>query len=79
MTEKVVFLAYSNRSKLERDARDLLACRDCRNKTFLMVFQGEQGFPMLQCTACGNHAGYWGFAGDEQPDLDPPTESAPPA
>lgn len=69
--EKVVFLAYSNPKKLEADVRDLLACMKCRNKTYIMVFQGEQSFPLLQCTACGSHAGYWGFAGDEQPDLGP--------
>jgi hypothetical protein len=74
VTEKVVFLAYTNREKLEKDARDLLACRVCRNKTYTMIFQGDQAFPLLQCTACGNHAGYWGFAGDEQPDMDPPPD-----
>lgn len=73
MNEKVVYLAYSNPEKLERDVRDLLACKLCRNKTYIMVWQGgkdgETSFPMLQCAACGNGAGYWGFAGDDPPDV----------
>jgi hypothetical protein len=70
MNEKVVFLAFANPRKLELDARDFLACKACRNKTYLMIFQGEQSFPLLQCAACGNHAGYWGFAGDTPPEQD---------
>jgi len=75
--DKVVFLAYTNPKKLDHDARDLLACKACRNKAWSMVFQGEAAFPLLQCTACGQHAGYWGFAGDEQPDTGPPGGGTP--
>lgn len=78
MSEKVVFLAYSNPSKLEKDMRDCLACKKCRNKTFLLVWQGDTAFPLLECAACHNYAGYWGFAGDEQPDTPPSTEEEQP-
>jgi hypothetical protein len=78
VSEKVIFLAYTNPKKLEQEWRDALSCKVCRNKTYTLTWVGEQSFPLLQCAACGSHAGYWGFAGDTPPELDPPPESAPP-
>jgi len=59
--ENVVFLAFSNPS-LELGHRDLLACVTCRNKTFTVVFNGHDEFPMMQCPACGSHVGRIGWA-----------------
>ncbi len=59
--EKVVFLAFRN-DKLVEDQRDLLACGTCRNKAFSVVYQGQDKWPLLQCTACGFHLGNIGWA-----------------
>lgn len=58
--EKVVFLAFKN-DQLVEDQRDLMACKHCRNKAFSVVYQGEEAFPVLQCTACGFHLGRVGW------------------
>lgn len=79
MNEKVVFLAFTNPKKLEQDWCDALSCKVCRNKTYTLTWMGDEAFPLLRCAACGNHAGYWGFAGDTPPDVGAPEESAPPA
>lgn len=59
--KKVVFLAYASPEVL-KDTRDFLACVPCRNKTFAVIFRGEDKFPLLQCAACGNHIGRIGWA-----------------
>lgn len=61
MGEKVVFLAFKN-EKIEPEGRDFLACTHCRNKTYTMVYQGNNAFLLAQCAACGNHIGYVGWA-----------------
>lgn len=61
MSEKVVYLAFKS-DELVADARDLLACKSCRNKTFTVVYDGDESFPVLQCPACGNHLNRIGFA-----------------
>jgi hypothetical protein len=58
--EKVIFLAFKN-EQIEPDARDLMACKTCRNKTFTVIYEGER-FPLLQCAACVNHIGHFGWA-----------------
>ena len=50
MTERVVYLAYRN-PNAEPEARDMTACSHCRNKTFLIVHDQPEGFPMIQCAA----------------------------
>lgn len=57
----VVFLAYSN-EKVEPDGRDFLSCKVCRNKTFTAIYEGAEAFPLMQCAACGNHLGRFGWA-----------------
>lgn len=68
MNDKVIYLAYQN-ERLVPDGRELLACAHCRNKTFVVVYDGA-GFPLLQCPACGCHLGRVGWA---------PTESDSPS
>jgi len=64
MTERVVYLAYRN-PNAEPEARDMTACSHCRNKTFLIVHDKPEGFPMIQCAACGAHIGRMGWANGE--------------
>lgn len=49
--------------------RALLSCRNCRNKTYLMVDDKPGFFPLMQCAACGCHVGRMGWAHDDDPAL----------
>lgn len=62
MSEKVVYLAVSN-PRVERGARDMLSCKVCKNKTFIVVYTPDD-YPMLQCPACGQHLGKMGWVSD---------------
>lgn len=64
MTDNVVFLAFSS-DKTEPDTLCLSACTFCRNKTFSILHDREQGFPMLRCAACGSHIGRIGWAHED--------------
>lgn len=68
MNDNVVHLAFRN-DKIEPDVRDLLACKGCRNKTFTIVYQGAEAFPLVQCPACGCHLGCIGWATHTGTDL----------
>lgn len=37
------------------DAQALTACKECRNKTFKIIHDGPDFFPLLQCAACDAH------------------------
>lgn len=62
MTDKVVFLAFSNPEKIENDDTvSMLSCVRCSNKTYrLRYYKGDQ-FPTLECSACGADAGKIGW------------------
>ena len=62
MNEKVVFLAFKN-DQMEPDMRDLIACKVCRNKTFIVIYKLES-FPLLQCAACQTQIGHFGWTDD---------------
>jgi hypothetical protein len=63
MSDKVVFLAYRS-DKAETDGRELLACARCRNKAWLVVYDGHD-YPRLVCTACGTDGGTIGWVGKD--------------
>lgn len=73
MSEKVVFLAFKNEN-LEHTGRDFLTCKHCLNKTYIIVWQGTDKFPLVQCAACATHIGYLGWA--DSGNGDKPQESA---
>lgn len=54
---------------IEDSARALLACVECKNKTFLLVDDRPGDFPLMQCAACGQHVGRMGWAHDDDPAL----------
>jgi hypothetical protein len=62
--KKVVFLKFSNEN-IDQDRRDWMACAKCQNKTYLVVYEGHEQFPLLQCAACSNHIGHFGWAHNE--------------
>lgn len=62
MSDNVVHLKFST-DKAEPDTLGMLSCSHCRNKTFRMLYDlVPEGFPMLQCAACGAHIGRIGWA-----------------
>jgi hypothetical protein len=54
MAGNVVYLAYSSKNAM-LDAQALTACKECRNKTFKIIHDGPDFFPLLQCAACDAH------------------------
>lgn len=62
--EKVVFLAFSN-PKTEVGGVEYLACRTCRNKTFLAVYDPSSGYPTLKCACCSQNCGRAGWAPED--------------
>jgi ribosomal protein S27E len=61
VTDKVVYLAFSNRETVA-EGIDFVACKHCRNKTFTLTHDSAEGFPMAKCAACGAHIGRVGWA-----------------
>jgi predicted nucleic acid-binding Zn ribbon protein len=62
VTDKVVYLAFSNRETVA-EGIDFTACKHCRNKTFTITHDTTE-FPMVKCAACGAHIGRIGWAGE---------------
>jgi hypothetical protein len=66
MTDNVIHLEFKS-PHVADDERGWLACRNCRNKTYLLVSDKRDTFPLLQCCACGEHIGRMGWAHDDDP------------
>jgi hypothetical protein len=61
----VVFLNFGS-DKLKTDDDVVIeACAHCRNKTFTVMYDSHNNFPMMRCAACGSHIGRIGWANDE--------------
>jgi hypothetical protein len=60
MTEKVVYLAYSHK-EAATESTTFLACANCKNKTFSIVYENESEIPRMKCGACGWNGGRIGF------------------
>lgn len=61
MSDKVVFLKFSN-DKVEPDGPAYIACKVCRNKTYVLLSESEDSFPIMQCAVCRNRLGRIGWA-----------------
>lgn len=59
--KNVIFLKFSN-EKLKPEGPEYLSCVLCRNKTFVMLFESDEQFPICQCAVCRNRIGYVGWA-----------------
>lgn len=59
--KKVVWLAFKS-DNVEPEGLYLRACVTCRNKTYLLVDNGDNKFPSLRCAACGFTLGNVGWA-----------------
>ena len=66
--DNVVFLEFSN-DKTSAEVTTTLACKHCRNKTFMAIYQHDswqdKGFPSLICAFCKTDIGKFGWANDE--------------
>lgn len=64
-TENVVFLAFDNPDAPPAEF-NLLACSDCRNKTFTARYESAEGFPTMYCAGCNRSIGRFGWANREE-------------
>lgn len=71
MSDNVVHLSFKS-PHVEDAERGWLACRNCKNKTYLLIEDRPQDFPLMQCAACGQHMGRMGWAHDDDPLLATP-------
>lgn len=63
----VIELKFKNNS-LEAESVSTLACKVCKNKTYIVRQACEQNFPYMVCACCGSEIGTFGWcepAGDE--------------
>jgi len=54
---------------VEDDSMAYLSCVVCRNKTYTLVIDRIEWFPLMRCAACGAHIGRMGWAHDDDPLL----------
>ena len=66
MDDNVIHLKFKS-PHVETDAMTFLACRVCHNKTYTLVEDRIDGFPLMRCAACNNHMGRMGWAHDDDP------------
>lgn len=76
MTDNVIHLKFKS-PHTEYGELSMLACKECRNKTYTLTFDAVDTFPLMRCAACGNHAGRMGwYRDDEEPELQPDKDRA---
>ena len=63
MSDNVVHLNFKG-SNCEEDMLSMMSCSVCHNKTFVVVYIGEE-FPVMKCAACGSHTGKIGWANND--------------
>lgn len=58
----VVFLAHSKETAVPEFRALIIACADCKNKTYkLLMDESVSPYPMVQCAACDAHIGHVGW------------------
>jgi len=62
----VIHLAFRS-PHAEPDTMAFIACKNCRNKTYTLIEDRVDDFPLLRCAACGQHMGRMGWAYDDDP------------
>jgi len=51
---------------VEQEKVSWICCRICRNKTFTLVEDRPDDFPLMTCAACGTAIGRMGWAHDDE-------------
>lgn len=60
--DNVVFLAFDNPNADAVGTITFIGCKNCKNKTFTLVKDDLDKFPMVRCAACGSNIGRMGWA-----------------
>ena len=60
MSDNVVFAEFRSKETVG-EGFEFVACQNCRNKTFVLVYEGIDKRALMKCAACGNHIGHVGF------------------
>ncbi len=68
MSDNVIHLEFKS-PHVASDTMAFISCVACRNKTFLLVEDQLDNFPLMKCSACGSHIGRMGWAHDDDPEL----------
>lgn len=66
MTGNVVHLKFRS-PHVKDDMMSFIACKHCKNKTYVLRCDDPDNFPLMQCAACGSHIGRMGWAHDDEP------------
>jgi hypothetical protein len=62
MSENIIELKFRSPHIREDDGLVFLACISCRNKTYTLVYDRVDEFPLMKCAACGQAMGRVGWA-----------------
>jgi hypothetical protein len=54
------------------DGLTFLACKSCRNKTYVLMYDASSAFPLMKCAACGQAMGRMGWYHDDEPETEVP-------
>lgn len=68
MTDNVIHLSFRS-PHVEDGEMTFLACKYCRNKTYTLTYDQVDNFPLMRCSACGQHMGRMGWAHDDDPAI----------
>lgn len=64
--DNVIRLAFRS-PHVDEDTMSFLACGYCANKTYKLIYDRADEFPVMQCAVCGQHIGRVGWAYDDDP------------
>lgn len=71
MSDNVVFLKFRS-PHTEPDTMAFIGCKNCKNKTYTLVEDRVDSYPLMRCACCQQHMGRMGWAHDDDPILNEP-------
>lgn len=63
--DNVVFLKFKT-PNADEEGITFTACKRCKNKTFTLIYDRADDFPMVRCAACGNQVGRVGWTDEDE-------------
>lgn len=69
MSDNVIHLAFKS-PHVTDDTMAFLACKLCRNKTYTLIIDKPDYFPLMKCAACDQHMGRMGWYHDDEPSYE---------
>lgn len=64
--DKVIYLAFDNPEVKSATVTTVISCKNCTNKTWVIVITAPDTFPTVKCAVCGMVAARMGWVHDEQ-------------